>query len=243
MMRALRLWLFAVGSTTACFSEPEDTCSTDDCSAGASTGDPGSTTGDPPTATSTSPASTTMTSSTPPDGTGDSSGGDGTTTTMPPGDSSSGGDDTAGSTAAELCGDGTLDPDEQCDSGDGCTDCELDNFDCNPLNNAGCPEGSKCAFNDETQMFWCLPFSNDPPGELHEGNCYDFGPHDEWCDVGLACMPAQATGACDDGACCVEFCDRFDASFQCAQAGDDCLPWFGPDARDGLDWLGVCATP
>jgi hypothetical protein len=56
-------------------------------------------------------------------------------------------------------------------------------------------------------------------------------------------MPASLTGACEEGACCVEFCDIFDGDFTCAQSGDECIVWFLPDAPAGLEWLGSCGTP
>lgn len=219
----------------ACFAEPDDGCATDSCGAAGSSGGSAST-GEP--ATTTSP-STATTASAP--ATGDSSAGD-DTTASDAGSSSVGAVD-GSSTGAELCGNGVLDPGEECDGTEACTGCELDNFDCNPLNNAGCPDGSKCAFNDDTGLFWCLPFLMDTPGGLHEGNCFSGGPQDDWCDVGLACMPAVTNGACTEGACCVEFCDIFDAAFECAQKGDECIVWFLPDAPDGLEWLGFCGTP
>lgn len=224
----------------ACFAEPEDTCSTDpnSCEAGASTTEGATTDG---SATSTSPSTTMTPTTTGNDSADETSGGPGPGPST--GDASTGDGMGDSSTGVALCGNGVLDPEEECDGTDACTDCELDNFDCNPLNNAGCPDGTKCSFNDDTGLFWCLPFSMDPPGQLHEGSCYDGGPLDQWCDVGLACMPGQTNGACKDGGCCVEFCDIFDQDFECAQKGDDCIVWFLPDAPDGLEWLGVCITP
>lgn len=246
MMRVAWVLGIVVGASgLGCFAEPADGCSTDAASCGAAdtTGD-ASTTGD--SATSTGPSMTTsamttsaMTSTTEP--MADSSGGDDSTPVTT--DGSSGEPSDGSSTGEALCGNRVLDPDEECDGTDACTDCELDNFDCNPLNNAGCPENAKCSFHDESGLFQCLPFLMDPPGQLHEGSCYSGGPLDAWCDVGLACMPGQTNGACKDGGCCVEFCDIFDEDFVCAQKGDDCLVWFPPDAPAGLEWLGVCATP
>lgn len=216
---------------SACFSEGPD-CSTDACGAADSTGTPTSTGGEP-TTTSTSTTSTTSTTTA---GTQDTSASDTSA-------SSDDGTLDSSSTGATLCGNAVLDPGEECDGTEACTDCTLDNFDCNPLNNAGCPDGGKCTFNDDTGLFGCLPFLMDPPGQLHECNCFSKVPQDNWCDVGLACMPAALNGACEDGACCVEFCDIFDTDFACAQAGDVCIVWFLPDAPDGLEWLGSCGTP
>jgi hypothetical protein len=231
----------------ACFSEPDEDCSPGSegcvcvdlqCEADLSCRNgrcvaPGGTTGGASTTTD-------MTTTDEPSTTSDA-------TTFGTSDVSTSNDSMAdadeSSTGEPLCGNGELDPDEQCDGTPACTDCTLDNYDCNPLNNAGCPDGSKCSFHDESGQFWCLPFSKDPPGTLHEGNCYSGGPQDQWCDVGLACMPAQTTNACESGGCCVEFCDIFDAESDCAQDGDQCVVWFEPDADPGLAWLGVCMTP
>lgn len=151
----------------------------------------------------------------------------------------------------DTCGDGVLDPDEACDSTPGCReDCTLEHYECNPLNNAPCRAGTKCSSveieeGDEvvTVTTQCLPFSKSPPGQLHEGNCFEWVPHDEWCDLGLACALVSATDACADTNCCVEYCDLDDPSFVCAFAGDACVPYWYGQVPPGLERLGFCARP
>ncbi len=155
---------------------------------------------------------------------------------------SSGGAPDSTSSGAALCGNQVLDPGEECDGGEGCTGCTLDNYDCNPLNNGGCPEGEKCSYDDGAMEFLCLRFIKTPPGPLHDGSCAteDNFPQDAWCDVGLACMPADFSQACSTAAwCCVEFCDTRDPTFSCAQQGGVCRFW-DADGDVGLEWLGVC---
>jgi len=170
---------------------------------------------------------------------------EGETSTTETGEASS--DASTGS--AGSCGDGVLAPDEECDSTAGCDEaCELINYDCNPLNNAPCPEDFKCSVVEEESgeiLATCLPFMEPPPGQLHEGNCYYGGRHDEWCDVGLACAVMTAAAVCgaDETNCCVEFCDLNDATFTCAYSEDACIPFLPPSAPEGLEQLGFCGRP
>ncbi len=131
-----------------------------------------------------------------------------------------------------------------CDGTPGCTDCTLDNYACNPLNNAPCGDGFKCSLFDDVRGVAATEcrVALQPPGQLYESNCFSGGLQDEWCDVGLACVTSQSTNACDVN-CCVEFCDRLDADFQCAFEGDMCLQALGDLAPVGLQWLGICVTP
>jgi hypothetical protein len=145
-------------------------------------------------------------------------------------------------TGEELCGNRMLDPDEQCDGGPGCTDCELDNYDCNPINNAGCISGTKCSYVSSTNDFACLPFNPNPPLEWGESNCYNFEPKDEACNLGLSCTPGQATEQCPDGACCTWYCSLLDPDFDCGTPGDICLKFFYGPEEPGLEWLGYCGT-
>lgn len=171
---------------------------------------------------------------------------DGSTTSDPTataGDTQTGGS----STGMSLCGNGVLDTDEVCDGTPGCEgDCTLTNYDCNPLNNAPCVDGFKCSVvepPDAPVNAVCLPFAEPPPGELHEGNCFfEAAPHDEWCDVGLACALSSSTDACDVN-CCVEFCDLTDVAFECAFKGDTCQPFLGGASPTGLAQLGFCVAP
>ncbi len=148
------------------------------------------------------------------------------------------------STTGPVCGDGVVDGSEVCDGTPGCTDCALDNYACNPLNNAPCGDGFKCSlFNDAGGLAATeCRVALQPPGQLYESNCFNFELQDEWCDVGLSCVTSQSTDACDVN-CCVEYCDRLDPTFECGFEGDMCLQALGDQAPTGLQWLGVCVTP
>lgn len=146
----------------------------------------------------------------------------------------------------DRCGDGLLDPDEECDGTPGCEpDCTLTHYDCNPIHNVPCAVGQKCSLlgTDETTRTQCIPFTNEEPGQLHEGECFfDSAAHDEWCDVGLACGLIQTSEACYElgTTCCVEFCDVRDPSFRCAHPGEVCVRMVSYDAPPGLEHLGWC---
>lgn len=183
--------------------------------------------------------------------------GSGTSATTSPADGSTtsdstltatGGTETSGpSTGMSLCGNGALDAEEICDGTPGCEDdCTLTNYDCNPLNNAPCADGFKCSVVEPAEApvdAVCLPFAEPPPGQLHEGNCFfASAPHDEWCDVGLACALSNTTEACEVN-CCVEFCDLTDMAFECQYPGDICQPFLGAASPIGLAQLGFCIAP
>jgi hypothetical protein len=145
-------------------------------------------------------------------------------------------------TGEDLCGNLVLDADEQCDGGPGCTDCELDNYDCNPLNNVGCIPGTKCSYVPPNYDFACLVFDPNPPLAWGESNCYNFEPKDEACDVGLSCTPGQVTEQCPDGACCTYYCNLLDPEFDCGTPGDSCVKFFTGPEPSGLEWLGFCSN-
>ncbi|MEM6991182.1 MAG: hypothetical protein AAF721_11810, partial [Myxococcota bacterium] len=140
------------------------------------------------------------------DSTGQSTDDDGGPTS---GDVDTGGSSDTGG-ASKTCGNGVLEDEEMCDQGPGCTDCILDNYVCNPINNVGCPLGTKCSDTDERYTLACLPFSENPPLQLGESSCFDFEPLDQACELGLSCTPFQSTNTCDGGACCTKFCDLLD---------------------------------
>lgn len=237
-------WLACSSLLLGCFTDPGSTpcpegsegcpcvqlqceaglmCSMGVCVAGGATG------------TDTGPAPMTGTTESP-GGSSSSDGADGTSTTsMPPVDGTSTGED--------LCGNGVLDPEEMCDGTNACADdCTLENYPCNPLNNVGCGPGQKCSFVEPTTIL-CLAFA-DPAGEFGDNECYyDFGPHDESCAIGLACIPFQITNTCEGGGCCEEYCDLADPTFECATPGNTCQPAYGvPPFEPGLEWLGFCGN-
>lgn len=146
-------------------------------------------------------------------------------------------------TGEDLCGNLMLDDGEQCDGGPGCTDCDLDNYICNPLNNVGCLPGTKCSYIGTGYDFSCRVFDPSPPLMWGESNCYSFEPKDEACDVGLSCTPGSITEQCPDGACCTWYCNLLDPDFDCGTPGDSCVKFFeGPDEPPGLEWLGFCSN-
>ena len=55
-------------------------------------------------------------------------------------------------TGGDLCGNFVLDEGEQCDGGPGCTECDLDNYDCNPINNVGCIPGRSARMSRRTTI-------------------------------------------------------------------------------------------
>jgi len=139
------------------------------------------------------------------------------------------------------CGNGILDDGEMCDSTPACSDdCALENYDCNPFNNAGCREGLKCSLLAPT-TFTCLAFADDG-GTLGANECFhDLAPHDEECELGLVCTRAETTNTCETGGCCEELCDLEDPDFECQTPGNTCQPAFSvPNFPSGLEWLGVC---
>jgi hypothetical protein len=150
--------------------------------------------------------------------------------------------------SATSCGNGILEDGEECDNVPGCTECQLDNWECNPLNNEPCPDGWKCSYHESepgVPTFTCRVFVDPPPGQLHEQNCYNVEPLDEWCDVGLACVTTNVANACiKAGAnCCVEFCDLADQAFVCGEPSDDCVPFWNGTPPSGLNNLGFCGVP
>lgn len=242
----------AVGSSdddTTDVKTSDDESSESSTSTSSSTGVDRVTTSDA-LSTSTSGSTSTSTGSTGSDALDTSSTSDGTSTST--GDVDTTEDTGSASTGPiDTCGDGVLDPDEICDSTLGCRDdCTLEHYQCNPLNNAPCGAGFKCSSleieeNGEVVSVTtrCLAFVNDPPGQLHEGNCYDWTARDEWCDLGLACALGRVTDACADTNCCVEYCDLTDPNFVCAFEGDACVPYFYGAVPPGFDHLGFCARP
>lgn len=174
------------------------------------------------------------------DGPDDTTAGDGPESTTDDGaqtststDEDSTSDDGADSTSTGVmstCGDDVLDPDEECDGGAGCMDCELTMFDCNPLNNAGCGDGEKCTYTMDG-TFECFAVV----GSAAEGeSCSNLYTSYE-CDVGLGCE-----GSCGGSFCCTRYCDVNGELGTCA-GGQSCDAfWVAPQENPGLQWLGSC---
>lgn len=125
----------------------------------------------------------------------------------------------------------------------GCTDCELDEHDCNPLNNAGCPEGFKCSW----QLFSSTPYAAyftcralaEEPLSLGEGDCLvDNKAADQLCDFGLACLNSNVLDACPFEGCCTEYCDTAAGAGSCTDPAHTCTADEG--LLPGLPDVGVC---
>lgn len=134
----------------------------------------------------------------------------------------------------DACGNGILEPDELCDGGPGCTDCVLDMFSCNPLNDAGCPEGAHCTYIADG-AFGCR-LSPDEPGPV-DAECPDLYSGNA-CETGLTCLLDCASF------CCTPWCDVLDIYASCPE-DMACVPFWVANPNDylGLDWLGRCRRP
>jgi hypothetical protein len=182
------------------------------------------------------------------DETGDGDGGTvGDTTGDGDGDGSSGdGDGTTGDGDGDgdVCGDGIVGTSEECDGGSGCNgNCELENFGCNPITNAGCGALETCAMNADLDDWSCTgPVE---PGLPAQGDsCASTGV--DACAPGFVCIQGQFVTGCSQGqGCCTAWCDTNDATT--CPAGDECLVWWIPGVLDapgpGLDHLGTCSPP
>jgi hypothetical protein len=154
-----------------------------------------------------------------------------------PADDTSGSEGDASTGPEAICGDGTVDPAEMCDGTPGCLgDCTFESYDCNPLGNAGCGGGLRCgAFDVPLEDFSCMVPGRGVVGDPCEG---DPG-NDSQCGDGLTCLFNINTPLCDNGNCCVEYCNLLDADFVCS-GGAECRPFFPDPMFLGLEHLGFC---
>lgn len=159
------------------------------------------------------------------EGEGESSGGGASTSAETwPGSSSTGHE--------PLCGNGTLDPEESCDGGVGCSECVLDGFACNPLNNGGCEDDTQCTYMGGGR-FACLARES----SLEEGEmctAYDTG---NQCAAGLGCFGEGCP--LGYGFCCLTWCDAVGDQAPC-ESGSCRRFWVEPNTYLGLEWLGFC---
>ena len=153
-------------------------------------------------------------------------------------------DDTADGSSSgpgAICGDGELNqPDEACDSTPGCDDaCLLENYDCNPLNDAPCGDDLRCGLVEAAdETFACMI-----PGDAALGEaCSGFPDNDSACAEGLTCLFNLNTPLCDAGNCCVEYCDLGGKDRVCSM-GTTCRQFFPMSAFVGLENLGYCGSP
>jgi hypothetical protein len=156
----------------------------------------------------------------------------------PDDDSSGGADDD--SSSGGLCGNGVLDEGELCDEANGCVDCVLVDYPCNPYNQVGCGEVQTCdrtrgaTLNDqrtgcfqEGQAGWGAPCIYDPLDPALQ------------CADGLSCVGGAYHPNCTAAECCTEFCDLTDPS-TCPDPTTQCLTWKEVGMPAGLDDLGLC---
>jgi hypothetical protein len=121
-----------------------------------------------------------------------------------------------------------LEPDEECDGGAGCTDCELDGFACNPLNDAGCGDGETCAYTRRGTFECQVAAGEGAPGAACTNLYTGFQ-----CATGLGC---EATCG---GFCCTPYCDTTGTFASCDQGSCESF-WLQPEQNAGLHWLGSC---
>jgi hypothetical protein len=223
----------ALGS--ACFAEPGDAQTETETSTlgsssasgeasssqGPADGGPGSESGPPADGTGTGTGTTSA------DATGrvDSSEGDSVGTTGEP----------------AVCGNGIVDqPTEMCDGSLGCLeDCTFVSYACNPLNNAGCGPGLRCGLDDfNLESFACMTPGPSALGEMCSGVPFN----DSDCGDGLTCLWNINTAKCDEGDCCVQYCDLQDPTSGCS-VGAVCNAFFPRPMFQGLEHLGFCGEP
>lgn len=150
-------------------------------------------------------------------------------------------DDGSGSSgAASPCGNMVIDPDEECDGGEGCdTGCQLVDYTCNPYNQVGCAPTQTCDITRgpalADQRTGC--FQDGQAGYL--GVC-QYDPLDPalQCGDGLNCVGATFIPGCAGAECCTEFC--LIGGEPCPDETMQCLTWKEVDMPPGLDELGLC---
>lgn len=148
---------------------------------------------------------------------------------------------TSGDTTGDVagCGNGVLDPLEECDDAFGCVDCELEHYTCNPLTQAGCPPTQTCdliygeTLADQSTACW-----QEGRADALEACDYNALDPELQCADGLSCVAGGYVPGCVHGSCCTSWCDLLDAEACAAPA--ECLTWKEPTMPPGLDGLGLC---
>lgn len=138
-----------------------------------------------------------------------------------------------------ACGNGVLDPLEECDDAFGCIDCALEHYTCNPLNQAGCPPTQTCdlilgaTLDDQRTACW-----QEGRADLLALCDYNALDPELQCVDGLSCVGGAYVPGCAHGSCCTEWCDLLDA--EACEAPAQCLTWKEPTMPPGLDGIGLC---
>jgi hypothetical protein len=227
-MPALRATVL-VTVVTACFAEAPPVESSTEASAST---DPTSASG---TSTSVTTDATSITNASSISGVDTSSETSASGTPASSEGSSSAGD--SSETTAAMCGNGVVEDGEMCDGTEGCdAACEFTNYACNPLNDAGCPAAMRCGLVDfATETFACMS-----PGRVGLGGvCEGSPPNDGECGAELTCLFHGQTLLCDEGACCVRYCDLTEGVSGCG-VDEVCAPFFPMPMFSGLEHLGFC---
>lgn len=155
-------------------------------------------------------------------------------------------DDSADSTASatgmvSACGNGMVEPDEECDGDAGCNEaCELSDYICNPYNQAGCGENQTC---DRTRGITLI---DQRTGCFQEGQAEyqascEYDPLDPalQCVDGTSCVGSAFVPGCEGLIeCCTPFC--IIGEDDCPDPSMECLTWKEIGMPPGLDDLGLC---
>ncbi len=153
-------------------------------------------------------------------------------------------------TCGPECGNGRLDAGEQCDPGalEACSSsCELLEHDCSPVDNTGCPEGSKCTLgidmqNTELIYFTCAPDFIGP------GTLQDPCMLQSECSLEAPLCTSGVSGCTGGGdQCCVPYCYLGETSLDiecpsglsCAAVSEE-LTFSGNTWKPGIELFGVC---
>jgi hypothetical protein len=240
-MRGLSLFA-SIALCGACFSPSDDGDLTDGLGTSSGSGSESSTSA---TATGTPTASGTQgeTATDATEGeTGSSSAGtsDGDDVATMPLDTSTG-HGSESTSSAGGCGDGVLDDLEECDGTEGCTPtCELEHFECHPVLQVGCPEGSQCNWDVFDDDFTCAAMGDVGYG----GACTSM--ENLYCEPGHICSNAASLSNCASSACCTNFCDTDNGDADCFAPLSCVSFWqvgFGKAPGPGLDDVGICVIP
>jgi len=163
-------------------------------------------------------------------------------TTAPADDTTDATDTPAESTSSGAgCGDGVVEDVEECDGGEGCTaSCELEHFECHPLLQVGCPEGSQCIWDVADDNFTCAAMGDVGYG----GECTSV--MNLYCEPGHICVNEASFQNCLSSACCSNYCDTDNGDADCFAPLSCVSFWqvgFGDAPGPGLDDVGICVVP
>lgn len=144
---------------------------------------------------------------------------------------------TSETTDGDMCGNDVEEGDEECDGGPGCADCKLTDFECNPLTQVDCPDGSQCTWDVFDNNFTCAA-----EGDVSYGNeCTSM--KNLYCEPGLICVNANNFPNCNVGACCSNYCNVNNGNADCFPPLECVSFWqvgYSKMGKMGLDHVGIC---